>query len=68
MSKKSIIEQLSEKIKSGEINESELEITLDNDETIFCVNGEKIDLQGEGYYDAKPLYKSLFPEAKVEWC
>lgn len=76
------IEELYEKVKSGEIDESKLVIILDNDNTSFHLNGNT-EPDPEGYHefskdikvseangclDVKPLYKLLFPKAVVEWC
>lgn len=70
------IKELYDKVKSGEIDESELTIVLDNDCTSIYLgscedeNGNDIDNEIEisetnGYCDIEPLYKLLFPNADV---
>jgi len=60
-------------VKNGDIDESKLEIILDNDDTGFYVqsDGEEWDdaiLHGNGYSDIGELYELLFPKAIVGWC
>ena len=61
-------------VKSGKFKEKLLTIVLDNDTTNFYYDGEDkepVEIEiGEcnGYGDIEPLYKCLFPGAKVEWC
>jgi len=73
------IKELYDKVKSGEIDESQLGILLDNDCTSFylgdCKDSEGNDIDNEirikeanGYSDIEPLYKILFPKADVQWC
>ncbi len=69
------LKELYDKVKSREIDESKLQIVLDNDCTMFYVGepGEDDDNEIEveeanGYYDIEKLYPLLFPKAKVEWC
>jgi len=66
------IAELLKAIKSGEIDESQLEIVLDNDITSFWYGketGAEIKVESaNGYYDIEELYKLLFPEALVDWC
>jgi len=70
------IKELYEAVKSGEVDESKLEIVLDNDQTSFYVgpgeddNGNEIDneirvAEANGYRDIESLYPLLFPKAKV---
>ena len=66
-------------VKNGDIDESKLEIVLDNDNTGFYT-GPAVDDEGNendneiiveearGYYDVEALYRLLFPRAKVGWC
>lgn len=62
------ISELVDKVKSGEIDESRLEVRLDNDMTSFHIGDEEIKIEeGGGYYDIEPLYRLLFPKASVEW-
>ena len=73
------IKEFYEAVKSGEIDESKLEIILDNDRTSFYIgpseDEEGNDLDNEievaeanGYADIEKLYPLLFQKAKVEWC
>jgi len=62
------IKELHDKVKSGKIKESDLQIILDNDCTSFYVEGEEINVdEANGYYDIEKLYPLLFPKANVEW-
>ena len=72
------IKELYKAVKSGEIDESKLEIILDNDQTNFYIgpsedeNGNDLDNkiivdEANGYYDIKKLYLLLFPKAKVDF-
>ncbi len=62
------VKELVEKIKSGEVDETKLEIMLDNDDTQFSVDGNKVTIsETNGYYDIELLYKLLFPKANVDW-
>ncbi len=73
------IKELYEAVKAGKIDETKLEVVLDNDCTGFYLgpaedeNGN--DLYNEievaesnGYYDIEKLYPLLFPKATVGWC
>lgn len=70
------IKELCGLIVSGKIKEEELGITLDNDNTSFYIEKdedeesyEEIEIaETNGYNDIEPLYKLLFPKAKVNWC
>jgi len=74
------IKELYEAVKRGEIDESKLEIVLDNDCTNFYLGPPVEDDDGitvaneieveeaNGYYDIEKLYPLLFPKAKVDWC
>ena len=71
------IAALHKAVQSGEIDESKLSITLDNDSTYFADGpleddnelDNKIQVEeANGYYDIGPLYALLFPKASVEWC
>jgi len=68
------IEELHNKVRSGEIDESKLRIVLDNDMTGFYLDVGKEDeeeieiAEANGYQDILPLYCLLFPKADVEWC
>ena len=73
------IKEFYEAVKRGDIDESKLEIVLDNDCTSFYKgpayndNGDELDNkirveEANGYYDIEKLYPLLFPKAKVEWC
>lgn len=69
------IKELYDAVKSGEICEKDLFIQLDNDCTGFWIKQYKHDeddleikvKETNGYVDIEPLYKLLFPGAKVEW-
>lgn len=65
------IEELYKAVKNGDMDESKLEIIIDNDYTGFYnQDDESGDMicEGNGEYDLKQLYKLLFPKAMVEWC
>jgi len=73
------IKEFYEAVKSGEIDESKLEIILDNDRTSFYIGpsedeeGNDLDnkievAEANGYADIEKLYPLLFQKAKVEWC
>ena len=67
------IKDVYEGVKNGDIDESELEIIIDNDDTGFYTTAFGDDsgtplLRGNGYSDVKELYELLFPNAVVEWC
>jgi len=68
------IEELYKAVKNGDIDESKLEIIVDNDDTGFYIQpnndggwGDEI-CNGNGYGDVKELYRLLFPKAMVDWC
>jgi len=72
------IKELYDAVKSGAIDESQLTIVLDNDQTNFYVgpsatdeewdNNEVRVEEANGYCDIEKLYPLLFPKATVEWC
>jgi len=73
------IKDFYEAVKAGEIEESELDIVLDNDCTNFYIgpdndkNGNELDNEvrvdeANGYMDVEKLYPILFPKANVVWC
>ena len=71
------IKQLYDKVKSGEIDESQLCIVLDNDCTSFYLGPDSDDgeapneievAEANGYCDIEKLWPLLFPKATVEWC
>jgi len=73
------IKELYEAVKAGEIDETKLEIVMDNDCTNFYVgpqedaNGNWLDneirvQEANGYLDIEKLYPLLFPKATVGWC
>jgi hypothetical protein len=73
------IKDLYDAVKAGKVDESTLEIILDNDCTSFFIgpseDDEGNDLDNEilvkeanGYYDIEKLYPLLFPKAAVHWC
>ena len=80
MKKYKTIRELYEAVKAGKIDESKLEIVLDNDCTNFYLGSPFEDDDGvmtankivveeaNGYYDIEKLYPLLFPKAKVMWC
>ena len=79
MNKYKTIKDFYEAVKAGEIEESELDIVLDNDCTNFYIgpdndkNGNELDNEvivdeTNGYMDVEKLYSILFPKANVEWC
>ena len=62
-------------VKAGIIDESKLEIVLDNDCTSFYTGPTSDDttdeirvIEANGCYDVEKLYPLLFPKAQVEWC
>lgn len=64
------IAELYKAVQSGEIDESELTIVLDNDWTGWYLgqdNGEDDNSvgNGHGYDDYRELYELLFPKAEV---
>ncbi len=62
------LKDLHEKVKSGEINEADLVIILDNDATQFtCICDEIEVAQANGYHDVEALYGLLFPKATIDW-
>ena len=79
MNKYKTIKDFYEAVQAGEIEESELDIVLDNDCTNFYIgsdndkNGNELDNEvrvdeANGYMDVEKLYSILFPKANVEWC
>ena len=71
MNKYKTIKDFYEAVKAGEIEESELDIVLDNDCTNFYIglDNEVIVNEANGYMDVEKLYSILFPKANlVEWC
>lgn len=63
------IKELHCAIRNGDIEESKLEIILDNDVTSFYYNNEEIIVkETNGYSDITPLYRLLFQKADVQWC
>ena len=71
------IKDLFEAVKRGDVDESKLEIMMDNDQTSFYEGGYDPDdddqsnrikvKEANGYFDIEKLYPLLFPKAKVEW-
>ena len=65
------IEELYKAVKNGDMDESKLEIVMDNDYTGFYnkddEDGDMI-CEGNGECDLEELYRLLFPKAMVEWC
>jgi hypothetical protein len=74
MAKYKTIKDLFEAVKAGKIDESDIQIILDNDQTSFylLVDGDPdndIELaEGGGYSDITELYQLLFPTADIQWC
>jgi hypothetical protein len=81
MHKFKTIKELHDAVKTGKIDESKLEITLDNDCTFFACGPtydedtsddieEKMIIvqEANGYSDIEHLYPLLFPKATVNWC
>ncbi len=73
------IKEFYEAVKAGKIDETKLDIVLDNDCTSFYVGpahdedglelGNEIEVaEANGYYDIEKLYPLLFPKATVGWC
>lgn len=71
------IEQFYNDVKSEKIDESKLEIILDNDSTFFYYsedikdkddNNKIVIRECNGHNDIEPLYKLLFKKADVQWC
>ena len=73
------IKELYEAVKAGKIDETKLEIVLDNDHTGFYLgpaedeDGNDTDneievAEANGYSDIEHLYPLLFPKATVGWC
>lgn len=67
MKKYNSIKEVLEAVKKGEIDESKLEVYMDNDHT--SVHNESSDpiYEGNGYYDIEELWPLLFPKASVNW-
>jgi hypothetical protein len=62
------IKELYEKVRSGEIDGSKLEIRLDKDNTSFYTDSEEITvLETNGCMDTDKLYELLFPDANIDW-
>ena len=64
-------------VRSGELDESQLTVVMDNDCSRVEYgpweddHGEEIDnviFRGKGYYDVEDLWPLVFPQADVEWC
>jgi len=67
------IKDLYEAVEAGVIDESKLNIILDNDNTEFYIRSDDDKFaaeicEGNGEYDVEELYRLLFPNAIVEWC
>lgn len=70
MKKYKTITELYKAVQSGEIDESELTIVLDNDCTGWYIgedDGENDNSVGDGngYDDYRELYELLFPKAEI---
>lgn len=70
MKKYKTITELYKAVQSGEIDESELTIVLDNDWTGWYLSEYDGDEDnsigdGDGYDDYRELYELLFPKAEV---
>ena len=68
------LKELVEAVRSGEIDESKLQVVMDNDCSHVCIphsnpeeEGEEL-YNGKGYYDVEDLWPLVFPKATVEWC
>ena len=74
MAKYRSIADVKKACESGEIDESKLEIVMDNDDTGFYYGERDEDgyrpciFNGEGYHDIEKLYPLVFPKADVGWC
>ena len=68
------IKDLKDAIYNGKIDETKLQVILDNDCTSFYLDdgtedGEEIIVKSaSGYYDIGELYPLVFPKANVDWC
>lgn len=65
------IEEVHVACKNGDVDESKLEIILDNDVTHFSIMLDEEDTticKGNGDYDVIELYGLLFPKAMVDRC
>lgn len=68
------ISDLHKAVKSGLVDESKLQIVLDNDSTGFYISNGKSDTKitvqnANGYNDILELYTLLFPNAaEIDWC
>lgn len=66
------INELYEGVNGGAVDESKLEIILDNDNTGFYIKSDDehdvLICEGNGDYDVEELYRLLFPKAMVDRC
>ena len=77
MEKYKTLEELHKAVKSGEIEESGMDVVMDNDCSHVYYgphkdsDGEEIDnciFMGHGYEDTEDLWPLVFPKANVDWC
>lgn len=77
MEKYKTLEELHKAVKSGEIDESKMEVFMDNDYSRVYYgpytdsDGKEIDnciFRGKGYNDVQDLWPLVFPKANVDWC
>ena len=61
------LKELIQAIKNGEVDESKMTVSIDNDSTSIYLDDEKL-FNGGGYDDILDLYELLFPKADVDWC
>jgi len=61
------LKELIQAIKDGEVDESKMTVSIDNDSTNIYLDDEKL-FNGGGYDDILDLYELLFPKADVDWC
>lgn len=62
-----------EAVKSGELDETKLKVTMDNDCSVivegeYGEDGEGVIYRGKGYMDIEDLWPLVFPKATVDWC
>lgn len=60
------IKEFYDAVKSGELDETKLQIIVDSDTTLFIIDDQEITVQeANGRYDVEELYRILFDAAKV---
>ncbi len=77
MEKFDSIKAIVDAVKSGALDESQIEVVMDNDcSSVYYgtnedASGNEVDNQiyeGAGYFDVEELWPLVFPKASVGWC